>query len=363
MISKQLIGVFVWLVASTAAYWLARADAGVADAPAQLMASEFRVAAADTGRITEVRVKPGQRVRTGDVLARLETTLVEREIAVAEARLRQLAAEPAATSAALESDGYSSERSFQSDVDTAAGHLEAARTSQAAHAAELKTLREEIGRQRQLVSDGLTRADRVEQLELQARNLSELAAAWPARLDTLAAQLQAAQARLREWRTQHKASTAPVARDARLRPLRDRIAEQRQAIELLRARAASATIVAPADGAVAAVLAQTGDVAHSGVPILLLHGTGPRVLVAYVNERARLAPGAKALVRRRTVERDEIAAEVRRVSDSVVQLPPRFWLLPTMPQWGREVYLDVPPAANLDAGEAFDVKFLTGGGM
>ena len=358
---RQVLGVLVWLGSVAGAAWLANGDGGVADAPAQLVPQEFKVAAAETGRLAEVLVGIGDRVKAGQKLARLDTAVLEREIAMAEARLRQLSAEPGASTATMESDGYSSERSFQADVDEAAGLMEAARAEEARQEAEEKALREEIARQRRLVKEGLTRADRVEELEMRMRSLSDAAAAWPARRQALEERRRQAENRLREWRTQHKASTAPASRDLRLQPLRDRVAEQREALQVLRTRLAGANIVAPAEGEVVSLLARQGDVASSGVPFLVLHGTGPRVLVAYINERSRPATGARAIGRRRTPEREELELRVQRVAEAVVQLPPRFWVMPTVPQWGREVYLEVRGAQRMDAGEALDVKFVSGG--
>lgn len=361
MFPRTLLSLIVWISASGAAWWLARGDAGVADAPAQIVPREHRIAAAETARIAELRAVAGQRVKAGDLLARLDTAVLEREIGVAEARLRQLGSAPGASSAAMESDGYASERSFQSDVDDAATQLESARAEQAQQDSELASLRQEIARQRQLVREGLSRADRAEELEVRARSLADASRSWPARLDALNARHRDALKRLEAWRGQHKSSSAPLSREARLKPLREAIAEQSEALRVLRARLAAANIVAPADGEVVTVLARAGDVATAGVPFLVLHGVGPRLLVAYVNERASLAPGAKAVARRRTPLREEIPAEVARVSDAVIEMPPRFWLLPTIPQWGREVFLEIPADVHLDGGEALDVKFLSGG--
>jgi len=361
MIPRQALSILVWLSSVAGAVWLATGDAGVADAPAQVLPQEFRIAAAETGRLARIDAAPGQRVRAGDVLARLDTAVLEREIAVGEARLRQLSAEPGASSAIMDSDGYASERKFQADLDDAESQLDAARAAQSQQAADLTAQREEIQRQRQLVKEGLTRADRVEDLEVRARSAADALALWPARIDALKSRQQAAGARLREWRERHKPSSAPVSREARLQPLLDRIAEQREALRVQRARLAAASIIAPADGEVVSVSARAGDIASSGVPFVVVHGTGPRMLVAYVNERAQLSPGASAIARRRTPAREEIPTTVQRVSDAVVQIPARFWLLPTMPQWGREVYLEMASNAPLDGGEAIDVKFLTGG--
>lgn len=361
MFPRQAISVLVCLAACAGAVWLARADAGVADAPAQILPQEFRIASTETARLVELDAAPGQRVRAGQRIARLDTSVLLREIAVGEAHLRQLSAEPDASSATMNSDGYASERSFQADVDQALAQLEAARAEQSRQAAELKAQREEIARQRLLVKEGLTRTDRVDEMEVRVRALADTIALWPGRLAAMQERLHSAEQRLAEWRVQHKASTARESREARLKPLLDRIAEQREALRVLRARLAAADIVAPADGEVVSVLARAGDVATAGIPFVVLHGTGPRMLVAYVNERAQLSAGAKAVARRRTPQREELPTTVQRVSDAVVQIPPRFWLLPTMPQWGREVFLELKDGHQLDGGEAVDVKFLTGG--
>ncbi|MBI2686318.1 MAG: biotin/lipoyl-binding protein [Acidobacteria bacterium] len=361
MIPRHILSLAIWLASTAGAVWLARGDAGVADAPAQILPQEFRIAAAETARLVELHAVVGQRVRAGDLLARLDTSVLEREIATGEAHLRQLRTEPGASAASMEFDGYASERGFQSDVDEAAAQLEAVRAAQAQQAAELAALREEIVRQRRLVKEGLTRADRVEELGVRATSIAESAAAWPARIDSLQSRLRAAEARLREWRAQHKPSSAPESREARLQPLVARIAEQQEALRVLRTRLAAARIVAPADGEVILSAARLGDVATAGVPFVILHGAGPRMLVAYVNERAQLGPGAQAVARRRTAAREELPTTVHRVADAVAQIPPRFWLIPTIPQWGREVYLELPATAALDAGEAVDIKFITGG--
>lgn len=361
MRTEHLLSILVCLAASAGAFWLAKTDPGVADAPAQLLPQEFRVAAAETGRLAELPVAVGQRVKAGQLLARLDTTILEQEIAVAEARLKQLETEPAASAAQLETDGYAEERSFQADVSHAAAELENAQTAQATQAAELRSLQQEMQRQQGLVKEGLSRADRVEELSVKARSIAELSAVWPERMRALQARLQQAEARLAAWRSHHKPNATPESQARRLQPLRSKAVEQQHAISVLRAKLATARILAPADGEVVSVLARPGDVASSGTPILVLHGTGPRMLVAYVNERARLQNGAQAVARRRSPAGEEFSTRVQRVGDNVVQLPPRFWQFPTLPIWGREVFLAVPESVSLDGGEALDVKFLAGG--
>ncbi len=277
---RQILTLCVWLGSVAGAVWLARGDAGIADAPAQLVPQEFRVAATETGRLAEVLVAVGDRVQAGQPVARLDTAVLEREIAAAEARLRQISAEPGAAAAVMESDDYSSARTFQADVEDAAAQIEAARAAHHAQQAELKTLRDEAARLRRLVREGLTRSDRVEEIDVRIRALEETMAGWPARLAALTERHRAADQRLERWRTEHQAQSAPQSRDARLRPVRDRIDEQSETLRVLRARLEKATIVAPAAGEVIALYARQGDVATPAAPVLLLHGSGPRTLVA-----------------------------------------------------------------------------------
>jgi HlyD family secretion protein len=335
----------------------------VIDAPAQVMAEEFRVAPVETGRLAEVLVTPGVRVRQGQVLARMDSAVLEREIAVAEARLKQVGAESDASLVAMESDGYQTERSFQTDAASLATELESARAAQAAQNSELTHLSAEIERQRQLVKDGLTRADRMEELELRRKTLADAAAQWPERIATLAARHREALARLEQWRSGHRVSLAAASRETRMRPLRDRIGEQLEALRVLRARLAQAALTAPAAGEVVAVLARPGDVVRPDIPFVTIHGSGPRYLVAYVPEveGKRLKPGAEAVVARRTADAARHQTKVTRVADAVVQAPQRFWLTPTIPQWGREVTLALPAASAFDPGEALTAKLTAGG--
>ena len=359
--SQQWLGVLVCAVASAGSVWLVKGEIGVADAPAQLVPQEFRIASTETSRIVSLPIRVGQKVKAGEVLAQMDTTILEREIQVAQARLRQIAAESGASVATMESDGYAAERSFQADLNGTSSEMEAARATQAAQTAELRSLQMEITRQRGLVREGLARADRAEELEVRARSLSETIAGWPARIEALSIRKKAAEDRLVQWRTQHETSSAPASKLARLQPLRDRVSEQQEAINLLRARVSAARILSPVDGEVISVLAMHGDVTNAGSPFVIVNGSEHHMLVAYVAERAYLKPGTKAIARRRTPQREELETIVERVGEAVSQIPPRFWTIPTILQWGRQVFLKRPATARLGDAEALDVKFLAGG--
>lgn len=361
-ILRTVVILSVWSLSAAGALYLVHGSRRVAGAPAQVMAREFRLAPVETGRVAAVFAVPGQRVLGGETIARMDTSVLEREIAVAEARLRQLGSETAASEAALESDGYQTERSFQSDFEDASAQLDAARAAQAQQAAELRQVREDLVRQQGYLREGLVRRDRVDELDLRMKALEESAAQWPARIAGLEARREAARGRLADWRSRYSAHSAPAPRQVRVEPLRKRTSEQIEALRVLRVRLNNANITAPADAAVVSVLANPGDVVRAGDAFVVLNGAGSRYVVAYVNERqgTQLRTGAPALLRRRTPAREEFSGQVTRVAASVSPLPARFWLAPQLAEWGREVVIEPRAGAPLDPGEALDAIFVEG---
>lgn len=360
---RNVVIASVLSLSTAGAVWLIRTPGVSTVAPAQVVAQEFKMAPVETGRLAAVMVIPGQRVTGGQVIARLDASILEREMAVAEARLRQLGSEIQASTAVLETESYRNERSFQADVDGGAAELEEARAAYAQQSAELKQIREELQRQTQYLKDGLVKRDRVDELELRQKAVETSVAEWPARIDALASRLHAAKARLADWRLKYSANSRAAQEDIRVQPVRQRVAEQLEALRVLRARLESATIVAPANGEVVAVLAQPGDVVRAGEPFVVLNSAEVRQVVAYVNEREGrvFQPGQNARLHRRSVNREQYESRVLRVADTVSALPTRFWVSPQIAVYGREVILEAPLEAVLVPGEALDVTFIDGG--
>jgi HlyD family secretion protein len=342
------------------AVWLLHEPGMSAPVPAQVVGREFKIAAVETGRLSTVLVAPGQHVAGGQVIARLDTSVLEREISAGEARLRQLGSETKASSVESEVEGYQTERSFQSDVESAHADLESARATYAQQAAEWKQLQQEHQRQSHYLREGLIRRDRVDELDFRLKTLEKAVTEWPARIQAFTSRHRAAQERLADWRSKYSGNSAKQVKEARVQPGWGRVAEQLETLRVLRVRLQNSTIVAPADGDVVSVLAQPGDVVRAGDPFVLLTGSGVRQVVAYVSEREgrALQPGRTARLQRRTVTRERFPSRVVRVAETVSAFPARFWPSPQIALYGREVVLDIPAEATLDPGEALDVTFV-----
>jgi multidrug resistance efflux pump len=355
--ARTFLSLGVWLGAAGVAYWLYRDGVVGADAIAIAQIKEYRVAPAVLGRLVSLDVAEGDRVTAGQVVARLETRMLERELSVAEARLQYAASEVHATGTSLDIGFLQTERAFESEIEAVRVEMEAARASSARDSAEFAKVREDLDRQRDLVRRGLAKADRIGELDLRRAALDEAVKAWPPRIRSLDARHQAATARLAEWRRTREAGPGG-ARNTQIQPARERVREQKESVRLLGARLDETVLRAGCDAYVASILARPGDVVRAGDPVVTLVEARPRQAIAWIEERKGEAPAVGALVvaRRTAGGRERFQATVASVTTQVSQLPQRLWPNPHIPAWGRAIYLNLPEPASVDPGETLDVR-------
>ena len=221
------------------------------------------LAFSDSGRITEVLVEEGARVKKGEVLARLDTSRIEPQVAQAEAQV----AVQAATVEKLHNG------SRPEEIAQAKANVDSARAS--AHNAELNyqrltTLQDSPGggtavTQSQIDSARANKDSADAQREVAEQALI-LAKAGPRKEEIAAAeaQLRAAQAQLALLRQQFK----------------------------------DATLTAPDDGVIRSRLLEPGEMASAAKPVLAIAIVTPKWVRAYVSEPdlPKVAPGAAASV-------------------------------------------------------------------
>jgi multidrug resistance efflux pump len=347
----------VWLACLAGAVWLYLENGGPAEAVAIAETRVYRVSAAQLGRLTALDVVEGQRVSAGQVIARLETQLLEKEIAVARAGVRHAASEWKAKDATLETERMQIERSFETEIQDAEVALQAAQADQSRDRTGLAKLHEEVEREHALRRRGLVKAERLTQLEIQCAALEETVRAWPARISAVESRRRSASARLESWRAAFTRQDRGT-RMAQLLPVRDSIDRQEQSLDLLKVKLGGTVLQATATAYVTTIHARPGDVIRAGDPVVTLVETRPRLVVAYVDERRgmSLSAGAKVVARRRNAPSRSVEGTVAAVGGDVAALPQRLWTNPHVPAWGRAVYIDVPAESTLDPGEILDIR-------
>lgn len=227
-----------------------------------------------TGRVVEVRVREGERVRPGDLLLRLESDELRAALAQAEAGEQQAAARLAG----LRSSGRSA---AQAGVAQAESVLRAAQA--------------ELMRTQALVAQGF---------------LS------PARLDEAQRAVAVAQAQLDAARAQAAAVADPGADIAQAQA---QLALARAATQSARARLAQTVVTAPAAAQVLDRAAEPGQIVQPGKALLALALDGPTELLAQVDERylEQLQVGQTAAVLADAFPGQRFAARVQRIAPLV----------------------------------------------
>jgi multidrug resistance efflux pump len=356
LLVRRAFTIAIWLLAAGAAYYLHRESAGGAQASGAAEAREFTVSTVETGRLASVEVIPGQRVSRGQVLARLETGSLEQEIAVAEAEMRELEARVPAEARTLQLSGLEAERAFQREIEEAQVSIETARAGFARDRAELAGVRGELARQRDLVARHIADSSRIPDLEVRLAALDQAVATWPARVEALVKQQEAARGRMEAWRSSQSGVSGGEASREQVRPLELRVARQREYLSLLRKRASGSSLLAPVDARVATILTRQGTVLRPGDPVLVMVAEAEQV-IAYADEERgyHIAVGDSASIRPRDRTGALVEGTVTSIAGSVAQIPVRFWPAPNRPRWGREVYIRIE--GGLDPGQAVDITF------
>lgn len=271
-------GAFAWRSAQPAAVPLVTA----ASAPmVQTVVFSGRVAApirvelgaTVTGRVIEVPVREGDSVARGALLARLESSELQAQLAQANAALRLAQAREAAVrEVGVPTSGAA--------VDQAQAALDAAVR--------------EAHRSRELFERGYVSQARIDDTERAVRVAQAQLASARATAQANRGGTEAAQARLR-------------------------IDEARSAIELVQARLEQTRIVAPADGRIVVRHADPGQIVQPGRALFTFAASGPTQLIGQADEKflAQLAPGQLAQVVADAFPREPFDARIARIAPGV----------------------------------------------
>ena len=311
---------------------------------------EYTVAAPRAGRVDELLVEVGDRVRAGELVATLDAAEIDAELAILAAERQKIAAQLGAAKVAAVSRESETTRDLDASVSSAELALRAAQARRKVKAAELGAIAGQIKRLRELVDQRLADRRELDGLLVQQASASREVEAADSLISQLVGEVASARGR--------RGAVATDAPELAVEPLRAELAILGRRQELLELRRDELELRAPSDGEVGAVLVRPGEVVTVGAPVLTLVGSGgPRVQVCMSETAAEAVRiGEAALLYPRG--RDEpLAGRVTALGDHVGQLPIRCWRDPQVPEWGREVTVAVDSEAPLLAGMSLRVAF------
>lgn len=266
-----VIGILVLLVGAVISLrWVIWRFGHATTDAAYVKADMANVAPQVAGKILAIHVKEGQHVRAGDVLLTIDPSQYDRKVAEAEAALAQAEAARDRVRQQLEL----ASRQVPANIRAAQAALDAARTQVAKARANRDHWEKQHARFQRLLEEKAIPRSKFEEVET----------AWTAAVsdaEAAEAQVALAEARLKE---------AEAAR-SRIAEARAGLAEAGKAVEraeegvrMARLARSWCDLAAPVDGVVARVLADPGDFASPGRPVIGIYDPATRYVEARFEE-------------------------------------------------------------------------------
>jgi multidrug resistance efflux pump len=356
----------IWLAAGAGAIWLMSQERSQLEYLGLARAMRYQVSAAVQGELLFVSIDEFDSVTRGQVIAEMDSTLLDARIQTTAARIGQLRSELDATRASLEANARALEADQEDllrrfEVDEADLELRRLALLVEIEADRVRLERENAIYNRLRVVD-LKRAGgerEIEEQRLLAEEIRRRIEANTTYLDQATVEMQ--QARLRRSGFEARLAEAPEL-EPQLVGIRDSIEVQLlelQGIELTRQ---NLRITAPVTGRVTEVLARSGQnvLAGDAIASITLEQPGGIVVYVPVNSTAVERPAPHALARVTRLHDDSIVAEtvVLEVGTSFERIPEQLWVDPAIPEYGLPVLLASAPALELLPAEPVRVSLI-----
>ena len=167
----------------------------------------------------------------------------------------------------------------------------------------------------------------------------------------------------RRWVEYVERSGLEIPFDPILMPLRLAVEAGERDLEELVLQIDNHVLRSPIDGQVTLLAARVGDRVQAGVPLVAVSPMLTNEVVAYLPERMVASARVGAPVSVRCVApadglHRECTGTVISLSATVTEAPPRHWMLPNYPVWGRGLVVALSDGVHLIPGEAVRIAFL-----
>ena len=315
---------------------------------------EEPVAPLETARLKEVCVTVGQHVKAGDVVARMDTTLIDAQIAIDRASASE---QTNAVSAYQEGILQLAARLDQAMHD-AQVQLEDAKQQQQRDTAQLGALQAELARREQLLAKRLISEQDLGLLRPQIATLEKTVATYPDVLRSHEDQLQSVRrqvAELDKWLRVPSGGNVSGAIDQKSRLRADWL---KATLEHSLTQKEMYTLRATRDSVVSRIATLPGDVAAAGTPVVILVAEHSSRIIGFLPEQyaAHTPSGLPVLVWRQSGWGRRFRAKITNVSPEIRGLPVRVSPFGAQPLRGHRVVIDLEEEHDLVPGETVRVR-------
>ena len=343
----------VWLAAAVLAAYLASTNTRFGEIVGVIETVAGPVAPLETARLSAVQVTVGQRVKTGDIVATMDTALVDAELRVAEGEM----AEARDTISGYQRDILQMVQKGEASVLDAETGLETLKINQARDAGELAELKKEQQRREGLLAKRLISEELASQLRPAIAALAETLAANPALIKVEERRLELAKKErddMKVWlRVDAGQEVSAAIQDKE--KARGAIADAQR--DLLDLRRKNFTLRATRDGTVSTILHNPGDIVAAGDPVLQVIPLSD-VVAGFLPEiqLGELTVGQRMLIKRMSGRGTSVGAVVESIGPEVQTLPGRISPIRGQPLRGRRIILKLDGLHDFIPGETVKIS-------
>lgn len=307
---------------------------------------EISIGALYTGRVSQIAVDAGQEIQAGQIVAQLDTTTIDAEIAVVQAEYNRLAAEATA-------DRIGAKRSQTQDKDA----IEAKRLALVREEAQLKTakaqlkvLEAERNRFLNLVAQNLATGEELAAVEMKYVAAKRDAEEKPQTVALLRSQLRRAEQQANE--------IGNTGMDAMSEALESKLEVAKRKLKKLQEERNGYTLKAPVTGLVTLIHSYAGEVVTPGQIVVGMVGAQSSRVIACLSEDQALdiRRGDLATLWPRGEEK-MLQGRVVTLGPLVDEVPIRCRQIPGRQSFGRHVTILLDNKSSLIPGQALSVKF------
>jgi multidrug resistance efflux pump len=328
----------VWLLAIVAAIFLYFHGGQFGGMSGVVQVVREEVAPLETTRLKTINVTIGQRVRKGDVLAVMDATILDTEMAVEKLQI---------------------ERQFALAVSRTESDLRDLRIRQAESEGELDVLNTEVARLDELLAQRLIDAQTVARLRARQQALARSRDFYPDMVKSLESGLIKMQTRQGEIVVQLGSDTNGAA--GLPEDVRSELEAGKTRLGLLDFRREAYVLRAEADGVVSELFYAPGSVVQAGLPIMTLVVDSVQQVVGYLPEaNARdISVGTIVYLKSTSGRGAVVQAKVTALLPDIATLPNRVSPFPTQVYRGRRVVLEPAEPNDFLPGESVSIELQT----
>ncbi len=354
--------VLIWLLAIGGAVFIFQHKARKYQFIGLARGLEYRISSESGGKIESLVVDLFDDVNAGEIIAKLDDSLLEAQMRTARASIAHLQAQLEAARLNLATDGRTRLTDWQSKL----ADFEAKEEKYRVDALNLKVAIETDRIEEQRLALDLERTRKLLDLQVgsqedydEIRLRHERIGKQIAENTLLAARIDKdckdAAARRAEFAKQLPES---VAEDRLLAPFHAAIQKQEMEMDELRIRREEVVLRAPVAGRITQVLCQAGQAVRPGEPIAVLSERLATQVIGYAKESGPLPIRENMTVEisRSSQPLTVASAVITRMGAGIEPVPERLWRDPRRPEYGRSFVVSASAPLSLTPGEVILIR-------